>query len=86
MLSILEAYGSTWPGSRGYVDDIGGKKEGEKEKEEKEGKEEKKEEGKKSERRGSQVLRNAAFSTEFGQVRCIITPGEDAMVIHSLFI
>jgi hypothetical protein len=67
LIVILEVYGSTWPGSRGYVDDLGDKKEG---KEEGEGKERKEEEEVKreSETKGAKALREEIFRTEFGQL------------------
>jgi hypothetical protein len=66
IIFILEAYGSTWPGSRGYVDDIGDKKEGKEGEEEKEGKESKGEE--RVFKDGAQALRDETFVTEFGQL------------------
>jgi hypothetical protein len=58
MLYILETYGSTWPGSRGYVDDIGGKI-----------KEEESNEKKDDIENGGKALRDETFATEFGNVR-----------------
>jgi hypothetical protein len=54
MFFTLDAYGSTWPGSDGYVDDIGDEEEESEEVDDIEN--------------GAQALRDEAFATEFGQL------------------
>jgi hypothetical protein len=72
LIFILEAYGSTWPGSRGYVDDLNDKKvetdrkEAKEMEEEKERKERGENEMKNDIENGAQILRDATFTTEFG--------------------
>jgi hypothetical protein len=56
MLYVLEVYGSTWPGSRGYVDDIG------------DDKEEEFNVMKDDIENGAQALRDETFATEFGKL------------------